>query len=225
VRGLGGGVRLLGEGRRGAWRRRVVRRGLSAALAGVAVLGGVAVARTPEGGPHVTVLVATRDLPAGHEVGASDLEVQHRPSGFAPATPLQHAGRATGLRLAGPVGAGEVLTAARVVGSGLLDGQPAGTRAVHVPVTDPGALAMVQAGDSVDLVASTGQTLAREVTVLSVGSASADGAGGLSGMAGAGGGIVAAVDGEQVARLASAPPDAVGGAGVTVVLRGSPSLP
>ena len=38
-------------------------------------------------------------------------------------------------------------------------------------------------------------------------------------------GIVAAVDDRDVARLVSAPPDAVGGAGVTVVLRATSSLP
>ena len=224
MRGLGGGARLLGEGRRGAWRRRVLRRGLSAGLAGAAVLGSVAVARTPEGGPRVSVLVAARDLPAGHEVGPADVVAQSRPAGFAPSAPLREVGAVSGRRLAGPVGAGEVLTSGRLVGPGLLDGQSPGTRAVHVPVADPGALGMVQPGDTVDLVAPTGETVAAAVTVLAVVNGSEGRAGGFTGLPAAGGGVVAAVTAEQTRRLASAPPDELGGSAVTVVLRSGSSL-
>ena len=217
------GHALLGAGRRGAWRRRVLRRAVSAVLAGVAVLGCVAVARTPEGGPRTPVVVAARDLPAGHVLRPADLLVQHRPAGFAPGRAVHDAGQVSGRRLAGPLSGGEVLTPGRLVGPGLLDGRGDGARAVHVPVADPGALAMVGAGDTVDLVAATGQVLASAVTVLSVDRPSESS--GLTGIGGAGGGIVAAVDEQQAARLASAPPDAVGGTGVTVVLRAVPSLP
>ncbi len=197
---------------------------LSAALAGTAVLGCVAVARTPEGGPRSTVVVAARDLPAGHELGPADLVVQDRPSGFAPARPLRDAGGLSGRRLAGPVTAGEVLTAGRLVGPGLLDGRAGDVRAVHVPVADPGALAMVQPGDTVDLVASSGETVASAVTVLTVVSGAEAGAVGLSGLAAGDGGVVAAVTAEQARRLASAPPDELGASAVTVVLRSAPSL-
>lgn len=215
----------MGDGRRGAWRRRVLRRTLSAALAGVAVLGCLAVARTPEGGPRVTVLVAARDLPAGHVVGPADLVEQRRPSGYAPSAPLTKLGDVSGRRLAGPVRAGEVLTDGRLVGPGLLDGQPPGTRAMHVPVADPGALAMVQPGDTVDLVAATGEPLATAVTVLSVAAGSEAASGGFTGVAAGDSGVVAAVAPEQARRLASAPPDELGGSAVTVVLRGDSSLP
>jgi Flp pilus assembly protein CpaB len=202
----------------------VARRILSATLAGAAVVGCLAIARTPEGGPRVTVLVAARDLPTGHELRPTDLVVQSRPSGYAPSTPLPAGGEVSGRQLAAPVGAGEVLTAARLVGAGLLDGQPAGTRAVHVPVADPGALAMVRPGDTVDLVASTGDTVAAAVTVLTVDAGSGAGAGGFTGLAGGVGGLVAAVTPDQARRLAGAPPDELGGSSVTVVLRASPSL-
>ncbi|SES45896.1 Flp pilus assembly protein CpaB [Pedococcus cremeus] len=195
---------------------------MSAVLAGAAVLGCVAVARTPEGGPRTAVVVAARDLPAGHLLRPGDLVAQQRPAGFAPGRPVHDPGEVSGRRLAAPVTAGEVLTAGRVLGPGLLDGRDDGARAVHVPVADAGALAMVGAGDTVDLLASTGEVLASAVTVLSVDTPS--GSGGLTGVPGTGGGIVAAVDDRQAARLASAPPDAVGGAGLVVVLRGSPSL-
>jgi Flp pilus assembly protein CpaB len=201
----------------------VLRRVLSAVLAGAAVLGCVAVARTPEGGPRTAVVVAAHDLPAGHLLGPVDVVVQQRPTGFAPARSMRTAGELSGHRLAGPVTAGEVLTPGRLLGPGLLHGRDDGARAVHVPVADPGALAMVGAGDTVDLVASTGEVLAGAVTVLSVDAPSERG--GLTGVTGAGGGLVAAVDERQAARLAGAPPDAVGAAGVTVVLHAAPSLP
>ena len=213
---------LLGAGRRGAWRRRVLRRAVSAVLAGVAVLGCVAVARTPEGGPRAAVVVAARDLPAGHLLRPADVVVQQRPTGFAPARAAHDPGEVSGGRLAGPVTTGEVLTSGRLLGPGLLDGREDGARAVHVPVADQGALAMLRAGDTVDLVASAGQLLASAVTVLSVDPPSESG--GFTGVTGAGGGLVAAVDEQQAARLASAPPDAVGGRGVTVVLRSSSSI-
>lgn len=222
--GLGGGIELFGAGRRGAWRRRVARRGLSAALAGVAVLGCVAVARTPEGGPRSTVVVAVRDLPAGHRLGPADLVAQDRPSGFAPTRPLRGLAEAAGRRLAGPLTAGEVLTAGRLVGPGLLDGRSDEVRAVHVAVADPGAMSMVRPGDTVDLVAATGRMVAAAVTVLAVSGGSDPGAGGLSGLAAGGGGLVAAVTAEQARTLASAPPDDLGGSAVTVVLRGGSSL-
>jgi len=224
VRRLGGGIELLGAGRRGAWRRRVVRRWLSAALAGVAVLGCVAVARTPEGGPRSTVVVAAQDLPAGHELRPADLVAQDRPSGFAPARPLRDPAAVAGRRLAGPVTAGEVLTAGRLVGRGVLDGRPGDERAVHVPVADPGALAMLRPGDTVDLLAPTGETVAAAVTVLAVAGGSDAGAGGLAGLGAGEGGLVAAVTADQARRLASAPPDELGGTAVTVVLRGGSSL-
>lgn len=217
-------MELFGAGRRGAWRRRIVRRGLSAALAGVAVLGCVALARTPEGGPRSTVVVAVRDLPAGHQLGAADLVVQDRPSGFAPTRPLGGLAEAAGRRLAGPVTAGEVLTAGRLVGPGLLDGRSDDVRALHVAVADPGAVAMVRPGDTIDLVAANGQTVAAAVTVLAVSGGSELGDGGLPGLVAGGGGLVAAVTAEQARGLASAPPDELGGSAVTVVLRGGPSL-
>lgn len=201
----------------------MLRRTVSAVLAGVAVLGCVAVARTPEGGPRTAVVVAAHDLPAGHVLRPSDVVVQQRPADFAPGRAVHDPRQVSGSRLAGPVSAGEVLTSGRLVGPGLLDGRGDGARAVHVPVADPGAVAMVRAGDAVDLVASTGQVLASAVTVLSVDPPSESG--GLTSATGAGGGIVAAVDEQQAARLAGAPPDAVGGTGVTVVLRAAPSLP
>lgn len=216
--------RLFGSGRRGAWRRRVARRLLSAALAAAAVLGCVAVARTPEGGAQARVLVAVRDLPTGHLLGASDVVEQSRPMGFAPAHALRRTGSVTGQRLAGPVGAGEVLTAGRLLGPGLLAGRPAGEVAMHVAVTDPGAADMVRPGDRVDLLSADGDAVVRDVTVLAVTGGAQDSPSRLAVRPGSGAGLVVAVASDEAGRIASAPPDALGGAALTVVLRSAGSL-
>jgi Flp pilus assembly protein CpaB len=197
---------------------------MSAALAAAAALGCVAVARTPEGGARVRVLVAVRDLPAGHQLGPADVVQQSRPAGFAPAHPLGGAGSLTGQRLAGPVGAGEVLTPGRVVGPGLLGGRPPDEVAMHVAVADPGAAGMVRPGDRVDLLSPTGNVLVRDVTVLAVPDTAEDSPSGLATAPGSGAGLVVAVASDEAGRIASAPPDELGGAALTVVLRHGGSL-
>jgi Flp pilus assembly protein CpaB len=221
MRGAGAvGERVFGRGRRGAWRRAVTRRLLAAGLAAGAVLGGLAVARAPEGGPRVHVVVAARGLPAGHEVSAGDLAVSSRPADYAPSGAPSSTAALVGRRLAGPVTAGEVMSERRVVGAGLLAGRPADEVAAHVSVADPGALAMVRPGDSVDVVTGTGATVAHSATVLAVGPESGQEAAGLGFTADvAGPGLVLAVTPEVAAGLASAPPHETGGSGLTVVLR------
>jgi hypothetical protein len=202
-----------GGGRRGRWRRRVARRLLAAVLAATAVVGGVAVARTPEGGPSVTVLLAARDLPAGHLVGAADLVGQRRPRDYAPAAAPMEATDAVGRHLAGPVLAGEVVTPGRLLGPGLLAGRPAGDVALHVPVAGPGVSGLVSPGDRVDLVAATGAAVARGATVLAVppGDPSSPA-------------LVVAVTEDEAGRIAGAPGDETGLALLTVVLRHAESL-
>ena len=216
--------RVFGRGRRGAWRCRVVRRLVSATLAAAAVLGCVAVARTPEGGERARVLVAVRDLPAGHHLGPADVVEQSRPTGFAPTHALSGAGSVTGQRLAGPVGAGEVLTPARVLGPGLLAGRPADEVAMHVAVADPGAVGMVRPGDRVDLLSPSGTAVVRDVTVLAAPRSAEDSPSGLAATPGSGAGLVVAVASDEAGRIASAPPDELGGAALTVVLRHGGSL-
>ena len=215
---------LFGRGRRGQWRRAVARRVTASLLAGGAVLGTVALARTPAGGPLVPVVIAARDLPAGRELQPADLLEQRRPRAYAPSGSASAAALVGG-RLSGPVAAGEVLTTTRVAGAGLLAGRPDDEVAVHVPLADPGALAMVRAGDRVDVLAGTGQTVAASVLVLAVRGADAGtslSSGGVGGSLGAdGGGLVLAVTAAVAGRIASAPRDEIGGSSLTVVLRGS----
>lgn len=217
----GGLGALFGSGRRGQWRRAVARRVTASLLAGGAVLGTVALARTPEGGPLVPVVVAARDLPAGRELAQADLLEQRRPRAYAPSG-SESAAALVGRRLSGPVAAGEVLTTPRIAGAGLLVGRPADEVAVHVPLADPGAVAMVRAGDHVDVLAGTGETVAASALVLAV--RGADAGTGLSGGVGAslgdeGGGLVLAVAAAVAGRIASAPRNEIGGSSLTVVVR------
>lgn len=143
------------------------------------------------------------------------------PGAYAPSG-SESAAALVGRRLSGPVAAGEVLTTTRVAGAGLLVGRPADEVAVHVPLADPGAVAMVRAGDHVDVLAGTGETVAASALVLAV--RGADAGTGLSGGVGAalggdGGGLVLAVTAAVAGRIASAPRDEIGGSSLTVVLR------
>lgn len=100
----------------------------------------------------VPVVVASRALPAGHALSARDLSVHRLPLSSVPvgsrASPID----VTGRRLAGPVTAGEPITAGRVLGRGLLTGLPAGTLAVPVSIADSSTADLLHPGDRVDLV-------------------------------------------------------------------------
>ncbi|HEU4676031.1 MAG TPA: Flp pilus assembly protein CpaB [Motilibacteraceae bacterium] len=133
--------------------RRLVAALLLAAAAAVAV-GALA----PAPPPTRPVVVAARDLPAGHRLTADDLAVRHlpppaRPAGAVPAVPA-----ALGRTVAAAVRRGEPLTDARLVGPGLLSGAPAGQVAAPVRVADAAEAALVSPGDVVDVLAvTTGQ--------------------------------------------------------------------
>lgn len=216
---------LLGQGRRSRWRRLVARRVLASLLAGAAILVTVAAARTPPGGPLVAVVVAARDLPAGHRVASGDVGVALLPRGLAPAAPEGDPARVAGRVLAGPVGAGEPVTQRRLTGPGLLAGQPPGQVAAHVALADVGALAMVRPGDRVDLLGPRGETVAGDVLVLAVdGSGAASRSVALGPVAGATG-LVVGLTAPEASRLAAA---GVGGSAwgetpLTLVLRGGGS--
>lgn len=217
---LGGAARrVFGPGRRGAWRRSVARRALSAVLAGTAVIGTVAVARTPPAGAPLPVAVAARDLPAGHPLAPGDVQEVSRPAALVPRHAAGRAADVVGRVLAGPVSAGEAMTDARLVGPGLLRGQPAGQVAAHVMAGDPGAVAMVRAGDRVDVLSTRGERLAESVVVLAVDAA----AGGGSAWGGVGQdqprGVVLSVAPDVASRLARQTPDELLGSSLTLVLR------
>jgi len=212
-----------GSGRRAVWRRARLRRGLAAALVGLAGWM-VADAFLPHPAPEgVPVLVSVRELPAGHRVGASDLRVERWPEQIRPASALQEPGAAVDATLASGLGAGEAVTPSRLRGSGLLSGLPAGMVAAHVPLTDPGAAALAHAGDHVDLISSpSGTVLGQDVTVLAVDAPEGDASPGLVG----GGdtsrpGVVVALTPATAARLATVTGSDLAGSSITLALRRS----
>jgi Flp pilus assembly protein CpaB len=156
--------------RRRSVRRRVLarRRPLAALCAAVAVLVGLRVGAPPPPA-RVPVPVAAHDLPAGTVVDADDLTTAAFAAGTEPASlPDDPVGRV----LAAPVGAGEAVTAARLVGTGLAAAHPDLT-VMPVRLPDAGVVELLRPGDRIDLVAAdpgSGEAtaLADDVLVLAV---------------------------------------------------------
>ncbi len=102
---------------------------------------------------QVTLPVVVRDLAMGHRLTASDLRMARWPPDLAPAAALRHIEDVTGRRLAGPLGKGETVTSARLLGRGLTAGLPPGQVAVPVLLSDPHATDLLHPGDRADLLA------------------------------------------------------------------------
>jgi hypothetical protein len=127
------------------------RRLIAAMCVAVAVAAAVR-ALAPPPAPTQVVLVAARDLPAGKTLVERDLRTARWSAGTVPEGVLPVA---EGRVLASPLRAGEPVTDVRVVGPGLLAGQPAWTVAAAVRVADPAAARLVRAGDRVDVFAAS----------------------------------------------------------------------
>jgi Flp pilus assembly protein CpaB len=220
VRAPGGALGWLwGPGRRRQWRRRVTRKVLAAGCAAAAVAGTLAVARAPVDATTVPVVVAARELAVGEIATKGSVRVVRWPSVLAPDGALSDVREVAGRPLTAPLTRGEPVTAARLSTLSLLRGQPAGIVAVHVAVADPRAVAMIGAGDRVDLLGSSG-VVARSVLVLRVERAdsSAASASGLSGAAEASAGLVVAASRTAAEAIARLPADQLGQPALTVVL-------
>lgn len=113
------------------------------------------------GSPRATrtssVVVAARDLPAGHRLARRDVSVVRWPLALRPAGSRSALAAVVGRRLAGPVTAREPITAPRVVGADLAAGLRPGLVAAAVTLGDPHAVDLVRAGDYVDLLEAAGQ--------------------------------------------------------------------
>jgi len=131
------------------------RRLLAAVCVGVAVLAGLRATAAPPP-PHVAVLTAARDLPAGIRLSAGDLEVIRYAEGTAP-TSVVDLRRAVGRTLAAPLRAGEPVTDVRLVGDGLLGGYDGELVAVPVRIPDAEAVDLLRVGDRINLVATDPQ--------------------------------------------------------------------
>ena len=158
---------LTGPGRRARWRRRVLRRLLSAGLAATAVLLVVLELRPPPE-PVTAVLVAARDVPAGAVLAEADLRVDHVPRGAVQPGGLGAVPDAVGRRVGAALAPGESLTASRLVPRGALDGLPAGRVALHVVSADSAAVDLLAPGLPARVYPATGgPALAVRATVLS----------------------------------------------------------
>ena len=124
---------------------------LAGGLAAAAVATGLGVL-APAPPTTRTVLSVARDLPGGALLTTADLRAVQVPVALAPAGALTGAPAAVGQLLSGPMRRGEILTDVRTVGAALLQGQPAGLRAVLLRVGDPATAAVVRAGDHVDVL-------------------------------------------------------------------------
>jgi pilus assembly protein CpaB len=204
-------------------------------------------ALAPPATPTRPVLVAAHDLGAGHVLGAGDLHTVDWPAHLSPppgdpsTTP---GGAVLGRTLATALRAGEPVTDARLLGPGVLAGQPPGSFAVPVRLADPTTAGFVTAGDRVDVIAGTAtdvpgfeggpartDVVASDVVVIAVpgrgtsGDAAGSG-GGLSALTGGsgpadatdGGLLVVATDRATAVRLAGAQAGRV----LSIAVRGSP---
>lgn len=175
------------------------RRILAALLAAVAALAGLRATTAPPPAT-VPVTVAARDLPAGATLSADDLTVV----GFAPGSvPDDVTDRPAGARLASPVTRGEPITGPRLVGPRLVSAAP-GLRAVPVRLPDAATVALLDAGDRIDLYATDPQgrgepvLLASAAVVLAVPEGSEDHADAMPGRV-----IVVGVPGDAAVRIAA----------------------
>lgn len=169
----------------------------------------------------VTMVVTAGDLPAGATLTASDLRVARVLTSTPPVGASEDPAELVGQVLAGAARAGEPLTDVRLVGASLLSGQPPGTVAAPVRLSDPAAAALLTPGDTVDVLAGpsmdaaltdsgapTGheaamgaRAIARDALVLALPSAGG-GASLLGGTEQDGGLILLAVDADTALRLA-----------------------
>lgn len=152
-------------------RRRLLRRRRLIALVLLAVAA-VAALRTvaPPAPVTTTMVVAARDLPAGHVLSSDDLaRVDIDPD----LTPRGATEDPSGQVLAAPLRRGEPVTDVRLTGPDLAVGQPTGTAAQPVRLTDAGQAALLTPGDRIDLLATdpragSASLLAADVAVLAV---------------------------------------------------------
>jgi Flp pilus assembly protein CpaB len=201
-----------------SWRwlstRLAMRRRLAvAALTGVAVVCGLSAVR-PTPAPTQQVLVAARDLTGGQPLAAGDLTVEPLPTHDVPAGAMSAEAAAVGRLLAAPMRRGEPITDVRLLSPSLLSAtdQPDAV-AVPVRVADgPAALALVHAGDIVDVIAAAdpgngvplaGSAVVHDVRVLAT-PANSDAADGGSGSAEAAGLLIVEATNRQAAALAQA---------------------
>lgn len=169
---------------------------------------------TPPSADTSLVLVAARDLPAGHALATADLlEVrlspQAVPDGSLARLPTSSW---TGSHVSAPVRRGQIMTDASLLGKQLLIGAPPGSQAVPLRLTDASTVQLLKPGQLVNVVLSSAdsmdgprkdQLLASSVPILWTPSISAN-TGGLLPTQDTDGLVVVAATPEQAQVLAGA---------------------
>lgn len=138
------------------WGRLVLRRRRLIAALFLCAAAAIAVQQlTPASAPTATVVVASRDLPAGHVLTINDVStLALNPDMIPDGTLAPFSAAATSGQLSGPVRRGEVLTDASLLGTGLLTGAPPGSQAVPLRLSDPSTLPLLRQGQLVTVVLS-----------------------------------------------------------------------
>lgn len=131
------------------WHRRL----LAAGLAAGAVAAALHALAPPEAATQ-QVLVATDALAAGTAVTLDVLDTRAVPPDLVPDQALLPGADLTGAVLAGPLGAGEMVTELRLAGPGLLRSVGPGLVGAPVRLADAAATAVVAPGDVVDVLAA-----------------------------------------------------------------------
>lgn len=146
-------------------RRRILlhRRVLGALLAATTIWLVVQATAAPPP-PTREVWTAARDLAGGTVLGRGDLTRTAFAPGSVPEAAVRSLGAVLGRTLATPLGEGEPITAAHLVGSQRLDGYP-GRAAVAVRIPDPDVAALLTPGQRVTLVATDPQGAAAPTRV------------------------------------------------------------
>lgn len=186
-------------------RRRILlhRRLLGALIAAAAVWSVVQATAAPPP-PARDVWVAAHDLRGGTVLVRGDLERAAFAPGTEPDAAIRSPEAVLGRTLATPVGRGEPITTAHLVGADRLAGYP-GRAAVAVRIPDPDVAGLLTPGQRVSLVATDPQgtspptRVVDDAVVLTVPRAAADRAGALTGRL-----VVFAVPEERTDDLASA---------------------
>lgn len=203
-----------GVGRAAQWHRARARRVLSAVL--LLICGSLVwSALQPAAGASEAVLVAARDLPAGHRIASADLRSVSWPRGAALRGALTRP-VALGALTAASIDAGEPLTSSRVSVAGRWPGVASGHVVVQVPSVDPSMTELVRSGDRVDVIGPRG-TVGSALPVVLVSRPT-----GTSGFGGAttAGALWVSAPSSIAARIASATLTArTSGAGLCAVLR------
>lgn len=189
-----------------------------------AAAGVVGVARSGDPRPMERVVVAVRPVAVGEIATRASLREVWWPADLVPKSGVHDLGSVLGRPLSVPLAPGEPLTTTRVNPGALLLGQPVDMVAVHLSVPDRGVMAMVSAGDRVDLWGPDG-LVASSVVVLRVDQslttdfgAVIQGQGSSSGYDLDGGGMVVSAGHDVVGRILSVPDDALGRTQLRVVL-------